>query len=201
MHKRMEPKAIKKGTARLAMSAWEQGISLQIIPLGINYNSFTNFGKNIILNFGNIITKQNIALEKEETEGKKIQTFNAVLKTNLENLVIQSKPVDKKFIATTFNTKENNLKKILLFIPALFAYILHAALYIPVQKFAFKKFGKIDHYDSVMVAMLLLLYPIYLLLIACAVFFIWGSYWWLATFSLFPFTAWAYISVKNSFNT
>ncbi|MEQ1554412.1 MAG: 1-acyl-sn-glycerol-3-phosphate acyltransferase, partial [Ferruginibacter sp.] len=41
---------LKKGTARLAINAWDLGIPLQVIPLGINYNSFTCFGKNIQLN-------------------------------------------------------------------------------------------------------------------------------------------------------
>src|SRR4030095_14880306 len=47
---------LKKGTARLAISAWQQKIPLKVLPLGINYSSFRKFGKNVILNFGEIIT-------------------------------------------------------------------------------------------------------------------------------------------------
>ncbi|MEO7485051.1 MAG: 1-acyl-sn-glycerol-3-phosphate acyltransferase, partial [Ferruginibacter sp.] len=46
---------LMKGTARLALSAWAEGIPLKILPVGINYNSFTSFGKIIHVNFGTII--------------------------------------------------------------------------------------------------------------------------------------------------
>jgi 1-acyl-sn-glycerol-3-phosphate acyltransferase len=190
---------LKKGTARLAMTAWEQGIPLKIIPTGINYNSFTSFGKNVQLNFGEIISQENIAFKNEDAYGTKIQNFNAALQAQLEKLVVQIKPVDEKLIKENFSVPVSSFKKILLFIPALCAYILHAPLYIPVQKFAFKKFGKIDHYDSVVVGLLFLLYPFYLMLIAFVVYLIWGSYWGLATFFLLPFMAWSYILLKKQF--
>ena len=36
---------LKKGTARLAISSWEDGIDLKVLPVGINYSSFRRFGK------------------------------------------------------------------------------------------------------------------------------------------------------------
>jgi 1-acyl-sn-glycerol-3-phosphate acyltransferase len=192
-------RALKKGTARLAMAAWEQGIPLKIIPTGINYNSFTRFGKNIQLNFGEIISQKNMAFKNEDAYGTKIQNFNAALKLQLEKLVVQIKPVDEKLIASTFAIPVSSLKKILLFVPALFAYILHAPLYIPVQKFAFKKFGKIDHYDSVVVGLLFLLYPFHLMLIAAIIYFLFGSWYWLFVFLLLPLAAWSYVTIKKQF--
>src|SRR5664279_4400786 len=50
---------LKKGTARLALAAWEDNIPLEGLLLGINYNSFRKFGKTIFLNFGEVITKEN----------------------------------------------------------------------------------------------------------------------------------------------
>ncbi len=188
---------LKKGTARLAMTAWEKGIPLKIIPIGINYSSFTSFGKNVHLNFGEIISKENIAFKNEDTYGTKVQTFNTALKSQLEKLVIQIKPVDKNKIKETFELKTSTLKKILFFIPALCAYIIHAPLYIPVQKFASKRFGKIDHYDSVVVGLLFILYPFYLLLIASIVYLLWGNSWWLLSFIILPFMAWSYIYIKK----
>jgi 1-acyl-sn-glycerol-3-phosphate acyltransferase len=188
---------LKKGTARLAMTAWEQGIPLKIIPTGINYNSFTSFGKNVQLNFGEIISQENIAFKNEDTYGTKIQTFNAALQSQLEKLVVQIKPADKKLITTTFEKPVSSLKKILLFIPAILANIFHAPLYIPVQKFAFKKFGKIDHYDSVMVGLLFLLYPFYLLLIALIVYLLFGNWYWLLVFLILPFIAWSHVAIKK----
>jgi 1-acyl-sn-glycerol-3-phosphate acyltransferase len=187
---------LKKGTARLAMTAWEQGIPLEIIPLGINYNSFTSFGKKIILNFGEIISSKNIGFKKEDAYGIKTQSFNATLKAALEKLVIQSKPVDKNFIANTFNANITTLQKTLLFVPAVLGYLLHAPLYIPIQKFAYKKFSTIDHYDSVMVALLLLLYPFYILVFALAIHFIFGGWYWLFVL-LMPVVAWCFVQSKN----
>ena len=43
---------LKKGTARLAFSSWEEGIPLHVLPIGINYSSFRRFGKNIFINLG-----------------------------------------------------------------------------------------------------------------------------------------------------
>jgi 1-acyl-sn-glycerol-3-phosphate acyltransferase len=192
-------RALKKGTARLAMTAWGQGIPLKIIPTGINYNSFNRFGKNIQLNFGEIISQENIAFKNEDAYGTKIQNFNAALKLQLEKLVVQIKPIDEKLIAATFAIPVSSLKKILLFIPALCAYILHAPLYIPVQKYSFKKFGKIDHYDSIVVGLLFLLYPLYLILIASIVYLFLGSWYWLFVFLLLPLAAWSYVTIKKQF--
>lgn len=188
---------LKKGTARLAINAWEQGIPLKVIPLGLNYNSFTSFGKNIIANFGDLITQENIGFKKEDTYGTKVQTFNAILKLQLQKLVIQITPINKKIVKETFEIPVSTFKKTGLFIPALLGFILHAPLYIPVQKFTFKKFGKIDHYDSVMVGMLFLLYPIYLLFSAILFYFLLGSWWWLSAFILLPFFAWSYVAIKK----
>jgi 1-acyl-sn-glycerol-3-phosphate acyltransferase len=47
---------LKKGTARLALTAWMHNVPLRVLPLGINYSSFRKFGKIIILNFGSFIT-------------------------------------------------------------------------------------------------------------------------------------------------
>ena len=34
---------LKKGTARLALAAWQQNIPLEVLPLGINYSKFRKF--------------------------------------------------------------------------------------------------------------------------------------------------------------
>ncbi|MCY7292741.1 MAG: hypothetical protein LH615_11240, partial [Ferruginibacter sp.] len=77
-------------------------------------------------------------------------------------------------------------------------YILHAPLYMPVQNLAFKKFGKIDHYDSVVIGMLCLLYPLYLIGAALITYNFWGV-WWPAVFIIFPFCAWSYVQIKKQF--
>ncbi|MFC4263420.1 1-acyl-sn-glycerol-3-phosphate acyltransferase [Ferruginibacter yonginensis] len=188
---------LKKGTARLALSAWQQNIPLQVIPIGINYSSFTSFGKNVELNIGSPITHQQI--EHNNAVGTQIQTFNQQLQQQLQQLVFESKPVNKKIVQQYFRVEISSIKKTLLVIPATLGYILHAPLYIPIQKFAFKKFGKIDHYDSVMVGLLFLTYPIYVLLITIIIAFFISGYWWLLTPFILSFCAYSFVQIKKQF--
>ena len=189
---------LKKGTARLTLDAWEQHIPLTIIPLGINYSSFTSFGKNLELNFGTGITKENAPFANGDSPGIKIMLFNNALKTQLEKLVAQIKPADKKIVKERFGIRVPAPKKILLFIPAAIGFLLNAPLYLPIQQFSKKKFGKIDHYDSVTVGMLFIFYPVYLLIISVIIFLLAGGYWWLFVL-LMPVSAYCYVQVKRQF--
>ena len=188
---------LKKGTARLAQSSWQQGIPLKILPAGINYQSFTSFGKNIQLNFGNIITEESILLN--EGYGKTINDFNDKLRNELESLVIQVDPKEKQTIRKIFFVDQQLFKKIILFIPAVIGYLIHAPLYIPIEKFAKIKGGHNDHYDSLMVGLLFILYPFYLLLMSLLVGLFIGGYWSLTLFILLPFCAWSYVQLKKQF--
>lgn len=190
---------LKKGTARLAIQAWDAGIDLKVVPLGFNYSSFTAFGKNVHLNFGDAITKQHFSFSQEESFGTKIQHFNTVLKAQLEKLVLKIRPAADVEIKQVFEVKISSFKKILLAIPAAVGFMIHAPLYIPIQKWAHKNFGKIDHYDSVVVGALFLLYPLYMLLIGVAISFFTASFWWLFVFAVMPFCAWSYVQVKRQF--
>lgn len=190
-------RALKKGTARLALNAWEKNIPLQIIPLGINYSSFTLFGKNIELNFGEVITEQNAGFIIGDRYGSKIQKLNGILKAQLDKAVVQIHSPDKKQIRERFAIPVSLLKKILLFIPATAGYILHAPLYLPLQKFAFKKFSKIDAFDSVLTGMLFIFYPFYLILSSLLLLYFFCTPWCTAVFLIMPFTAWCYVQLKK----
>ena len=189
---------LKKGTARLAITAWEQGIPLKVIPLGINYQSFKSFGKNVFLNFGNFISQHDIPFAETESSGNKIQLFNITLKTELQKLVLEIDTNNSAVLKSTFQKNISLIRKFLLAIPAIAGYILHAPLYVPVQKFALKKFGKIDHYDSVTVALLFIIYPFYLIAVAIITCYFFGI-WWPAVFLILPFCAWSYVQIKKQF--
>ena len=189
---------LKKGTARLAITAWEQGIPLKVIPLGLNYQSFKSFGKNVFLNFGHFISQQDIPFAETESSGNKIQLFNTTLKTDLQKLVLEIDINNSAVLKSTFQKNISLIKKFLLGIPAIAGYILHAPLYVPVQKFALKKFGKIDHYDSVTVALLFIIYPFYLIAVAIITCYFFGI-WWPAVFLILPFCAWSYVQIKKQF--
>jgi len=188
---------LKKGTARLAQSSWQESIPLKVLPAGINYQSFTSFGKNIQLNFGKMITEKDIPVS--DGFGKTINEFNDRLRNELRSLVVEVEAKEKQKIKNIFLIEQPAFKKIILFIPAVAGYILHAPLYIPIEKIAAAKGGPNDHYDSLAVGLLFILYPLYLLIISLLVYLFIGNYWWLLVFILLPFCAWSYVQLKKQF--
>ena len=158
---------LKKGTARLAFTAWQQSIPLKVLPVGINYNSFRKFGKTIHLNFGNFITSEQ--MNSNFQSAKAINDFNNKLQQQLKELVYEIAEDDKK-LNDYFFTQQSLLKKILLFLPAILGCIIHFPLYYSIHHFI--KVKAKDHYDSIVVGLLFFIYPIYVLMLALAAFFI-----------------------------
>ena len=176
---------LKKGTARLAVTAWKRNIPLKIIPIGINYSSFRKFGKIVHLNFGSFIEKEDIQEDLES--GKVLNEFNDLLKSQLQNLVYEINKDDTDTLQKTFGIKQNLVKKILLFIPAVIGFLLHAPLYYATV-LTIKNRAK-DHYDSIMVGVLFLFYPIYILLLMLLAFILSHSIYTLLLLLLMPVTA------------
>ena len=187
---------LKKGTARLAISAWQNGIPLKVLPTGLNYNSFYSFGKNIQLNFGKLITEKDI--DTNEAFGKNVTDFNEKLRSQLSQLVVEIDKKDPATIKEKFTVPQSTIKKIFLFIPAIAGWLLHVPLYYPLKRFAWKNAAHNDHYDSVLVGLLFVLYPIYLLLTSLLAG--WFIGWYAALmFIALPFCAWSYTQVKSQF--
>jgi len=185
---------LKKGTARLAIQCWKENIPLKVLPVGINYSSFRRFGKNVHLNFGNILTSSIIDLNAPE--GLQRQTFNHRLNEELSQIVFDipqsDRPLQKKKLSVDIPV----LKKLLLALPAIPGYLIHAPLYFPLQTLTLKKTKNNDHYDSVLTSLLIIIYPLYLLLIVSIVFFITRSYYSFLLALILPFCAWSYVQLK-----
>jgi 1-acyl-sn-glycerol-3-phosphate acyltransferase len=188
---------LMKGTARLAISSWQEGIPLKVLPAGINYSSFTTFGKNIQLNFGSCIAAADI--DTDNGHGKSIGSFNTQLNAQLRQLVVEADKTDREKIQSAFKVDVPAIKKILLLVPAALGWLLHAPLYLPLKRFAYKRAAHNDHFDSVMTGLLFLLYPLYLLLITIAAVLITHSLYAFLLLLLMPFCAWAYSQVKHQF--
>ena len=188
---------LMKGTARLAISSWEDGIELKILPTGINYQSFTIFGKNIHLNFSPFFSKNDLDLSNGF--GKSVQSFNQLLQSKMAPLIYEIDKNDTVSITEKFVVKISTLKKIILTFPALMGYLIHFPLYYPAKKIVAKNGVQNDHYDSILNGILFLSYPFYLLLITLIIsFFTSGWYCWLA-FIIFPFCGWSYMQIKKQF--
>lgn len=193
---------LKKGTARLAIKAWserdEEGnenIPLKVLPAGINYSSFGRFGKNVFLNLGKPLCADSINMH--EADGLRHAAFNRVLEEQLKQLVFEIPASDKAKQKQMLEIKPTPAKKILLALPALIGLIVHAPLFLPVKGYVWKRTFKTDHYDSVMVAVLLIAYPLYLLALVAAVLLLTGNWWFMLLFLFLPFTAWSYVQLKG----
>ena len=185
---------LKKGTARLAVKAWDENIPLKILPVGINYSSFSRFGKNIFLNFGEIITATDII--NGGADGQRHLAFNSKLKSELENLVFEIPAGNKELRREKLGVKISLAKRILLSLPALLGWLLHLPLFLPVKQFSRQKTKGTDHYDSVITGILLITYPLYLVFITVFLLLITCSWWFLLVLPVFPFTAWAFVQLK-----
>lgn len=188
---------LKKGTARLALSSWNEGIDLKILPTGINYSSFRSYDKNIHLLFGNIFGKENI--DKENGFGRSVISFNSLLEKELRPLVYEIDKADVAKQKEIFEVKIPAWKKILLFIPALIALITHFPLYFFAKSMA-EKYGRgNDHYDSIFVAVLFVAYPVYLVLFFAITSFLLPGVWSFVMLLFLPIFAWSYLKIKKQF--
>jgi 1-acyl-sn-glycerol-3-phosphate acyltransferase len=186
---------LKKGTARLAMAAWEKGLPLTIIPTAFNYSSFKNFGKEVHLFFGDPIDAS--VCRSVEGNGKQLLAFNDVLYSSLSSIVYEIPEDNRQMIRRKFNIR-TRFSTFALMLPALAGVLLHAPLFFPVTWFTRSRFHDSGHFDSVQTALLLLFYPFYLTLL---VVIGWSFFSWYALFLLVvaPLTARAAVEVKYSF--
>ncbi len=126
---------LKKGTARLTQMAWQEDIPLQIVPIGLTYNDYNTFGKNVTIKIGEPIC-ETAELDKSETEGIFVKKFNDFLRIRLEPLI--SKP--HSVPGTSFQY--------------LLGLLLHFPLYGLLIPFVRKKTHRTVFYDSVLLALL-----------------------------------------------
>ena len=184
---------LKKGTARLATSSWEEGIPLTVLPVGLNYNTFRNFGKNVFVNFGHPLDREKVL--QHQTDGRMFLTFNEQLKAELQTLVYEIEPGDRKKLEEKVSVPLPYWIRVALFVPAVAGFFLHAPLYFPAKALNQKYFDN-DHFDSSLVGMLMLAYPVYLLLWYVLAAFIFNWIFALIVFPLLTLSAWACVQLK-----
>ena len=188
-------RSLKKGTARLAYKCQQENIPLKILPVGINYSSFTQFGKNLYVNFGNIFTANDF--DKNLSDGAWNQVFNNTLQQELRPLVFEIDKDDKVKQKELLEIKPSALKTILLGIPAVIGLLAHAPFYLPIKYWVMKKYNNTVHVDSMLIAILLFGYPFYLLLITVLLFIFFKIWWVFFLILILPFTAWSYVQIKK----
>lgn len=188
---------LKKGTARLALSSWNDGIDVKILPAALNYQDFHSYDKDVHLFFGNMITKE--AVDHNNGFGRSVLSFNHLLRQELQPLVYEIEADDTKKIKEHFAEPVPAWKKILLALPAAAGALLHFPLHFAAQQAA-KKYGRgNDHYDSIIIAVLFISYLPYLLLLTVLAYIFSGSMYSLLLLLIAPFCAWSYLQVKKQF--
>lgn len=168
---------LKKGAPRMLTQAWEDGVDATLLPVWIRYSSFTQFPKEIDINFGTPFGKE--ILKGNEEAGATLLAINKETEKQLQELSVIE------------NKKPSLISKNILFLPAMLGMILHLPFYIPLQKLAWKVKGEI-HYDSILFCLFAFLYPLYILSVAFFVCWFAGGWWWLAALVATPILAKAY---------
>ncbi len=186
---------LKKGTARLAISSWENGIDLEVLPVAINYSSFKKFGKNIKLSFGDLITKKDI--DYKDSHGNAIKQFNEKLRPQLSKFVEEIEENDRAALHRAFFINQPAFKRFLLFIPALTGLLIHAPVYYFAKWLGDTLIKEEGHYDSIVIGFLFVLYPVYLLTLSIVGIYITGNWFFILLSLLLPFTAWSYVQLKK----
>ncbi len=186
---------LKKGTARLAISSWEEGIDLTVLPIALNYNSFKKFGKNIKMFFGDPITKADI--DYKNTHGNALRQFNETLNQQLAEHIFEINNTDKIALQKAFYIRQPLLKKILLGVPAAIGLLIHAPLYLLIKWISDGLIKEPGHDDSKIVGFLLVLYPVFLFVFSFSLFYFTGNWLSFLSLLLLPFTAWAFVQLKK----
>jgi 1-acyl-sn-glycerol-3-phosphate acyltransferase len=150
-----EIQPFKKGAARILQQAVAAGVTPAVLPAVITYNGFKHFGKKIYLMLGKTFsagvyfradsTSSSMALERNNFNNHVMQEMVSIFK----------EPPSKKY-----------KRPIYLFPIVGVAWFWHAPFYLIIKTFVAHKTKGTVFYDSVLFAVLLFTYPIYLLLLS-----------------------------------
>ncbi len=147
---------LKKGTARLSQMAWLDGIDLAIVPIMISYEDFFKFGKNTNYNIGKPIKKSDFEDVREDSFFLKI--FNNLLEQKLTSLQ------NRTFTDVSFIQNP--------------VYYISSVLFFPAHSFASFLSRKITKgsafFDSIVLGLLIVIYPIYWGLLAWLIWFLYN---------------------------
>lgn len=152
-----------KGTARLALQAWDRNIPLTVLPVAINYDSFRSFGKIVEVGIGNPV--QPLPASTGFSDGRRLQDFNQQLRQQLSMHVKEIPKDDHQHAKSVFRQPLPGWQRAALALPAALGTLLHLPLYLPSKLITDRYFKNNDHYDSIQLSLLILGYPLYLLLI------------------------------------
>jgi 1-acyl-sn-glycerol-3-phosphate acyltransferase len=176
---------LKKGAPRVIDACWRQGVPVKILPIWLHYSSFSEHPKEIDIRMGAVIHKPAAAEGKDPAVVW--QRINEHTAQALQLLTDMPKPPEH-FVPLFY--------KMLLALPAIMGAILHTPLYVPLQGIVRHATRNNVHYDSVLFALLIFLYPVYLLVLGSLLAIYVSGPWFLLPIVLLPLLARAYVLWK-----
>ncbi|WP_256504004.1 1-acyl-sn-glycerol-3-phosphate acyltransferase [Emticicia sp. 21SJ11W-3] len=145
---------LKKGTGRLAQKAWNDGIEVIIVPVGISYNNFDKFGKVVNIQIGEPTYRND--LPQDTSEGLFLKEFNRSLTDKLKDLLNRGLPATG-FFKNPF-------------------YYIGSLVNFPVNWLSVTLSRKVTRgsvfFDSIALGIFIVLMPVYWLLLALLVYFV-----------------------------
>lgn len=168
---------LKKGAPRILYSCWQEGIEARVLPVWLRYHSFFSFGKKAEISFGNIFGKEILSHGIAQSEAvTMINKKTTVELTGLEN-------IRHKF------AKPSITLCILLALPAIIGLVLNYPLYLLVKSIIYPLTKDNHHYDSVLFAVLTIVYPFYVFVITVAVYSLTQNFYSFLLILLMPLLA------------
>jgi len=171
----------KKGAARIAFSSWKEGIPLSVLPIGIAYDSFKNFGKKARIQTGELITKKEVQFF--ENEAINYNHFNKIIFNAIGPLI------NLPTIQLSFPTWLQSAASL--------GTIIHLSIFRLAERFVEKKTKNSVFFDSVLFGVLFFGYGLFLCWVSWVIWMM-TNQWVLALIwpLLFPLLAYAAVLKK-----
>jgi 1-acyl-sn-glycerol-3-phosphate acyltransferase len=177
-----ELQPFKKGAARIAITAKQQNIPVQLMLAAISYTNFKQIGKEVRIELSESLPINQLLPYEQDVQN--IRYFNEVVFKQLQRMI-------------QLPQKKEHRKNSFFLFPSIVGYFLHLPLYSIIRKRVFQKTRKTVFYDSVLFAALLLIYPLYQLLLLLLLFFIHVPLpFVLVIMVMHPITAWLAVRYK-----
>jgi hypothetical protein len=144
----------KKGAARILQQAVAAGVTPAVLPAVITYNGFKHFGKKICLMLGSTVQATQFFNKSAIAENAAMERNNFNNYVMREMISLFKEPPSKKY-----------KRPVYLFPIIGVAWFWHAPLFLMIKTFVAHKTKGTVFYDSVLFAVLLFAYPLYLLLL------------------------------------
>jgi len=196
-------RSLSKGSARLVLQAVQDGIPLEIIPVGINYGHFHGPGKAADLRFGKLIPAAQLLEELRVQDGSALPSVHSQM-TDSETarwLLLFNRWLSGAMLPLVVHADDEHgaveSGESGLFVPRtadrpwllLVSRCLHAPWYRPLRSWIKHLCRDTVHFDAVLFAVMMLTYPLYLILVGVVLWNLVGA-WSLPVLTLWPLTAW-----------